>query len=110
MVTVEDFKYVLTLWGDHKISDLIERDIKIDLESNKITAIAGSRRSGKTYVMFQCMNELLQKGVKKDNILYVNFENERLVGITASDLDGLLIAHKELFNPDETIYVFLDEI
>lgn len=110
MVTVEDFKYVLTLWESHKIPDLIEREIKIDLEPNKIIAIAGSRRSGKTYVMFQCMNDLLQRGVNKDNILYVNFENERLVGITASDLDGLLIAHKELFNPDGMIYVFLDEI
>ena len=110
MVTVEDFKYVLTLWESHKIPDLIEREIKIDLEPDKIIAIAGSRRSGKTYVMFQCMNDLLQRGVNKDNILYVNFENERLVGITASDLDGLLIAHKELFNPDGMIYVFLDEI
>ena len=86
MVTIEDFKYVLALWDSHKISDLIERDIKIDLESNKIIAIAGSRRSGKTYVMFQCMNDLLQKGVKKDNILYVNFENERLVGIRSDIL------------------------
>ena len=110
MVTIEDFKYVLALWDSHQTSDLIERDIKIDLESKKIIAIAGARRSGKTYVMFQCMNDLLQKGVKKDNIIYVNFENERLVGVTASELDGLLIAHKELFDPDGTIYVFLDEI
>ena len=110
MITVEDYKYILTLWESHKISDLIERDLKIDLESNKIIAIAGSRRSGKTYVMYQCMNALLQKGVRKDNILFVNFENERLVGVTASELDGLLIAHKELFDPDGTIYVFLDEI
>ncbi|MGC8686961.1 MAG: ATP-binding protein [Thermoplasmata archaeon] len=110
MVTIEDFKYVLTLWDSYKIPDLIERDVKIDLESNKIIVIAGSRRSGKTYVMFQCIKDLLQKGVKKDNIIYVNFENERLVGLMAKDLDGLLIAHKELFNPDGTIYVFLDEI
>ena len=41
MVTVEDFKYVLTLWESHKIPDLIEREIKIDLEPNKIIAIAG---------------------------------------------------------------------
>ena len=110
MVTVEDFKYVLTLWNGHKIPGLIERDIKVDLDSNKIIAIAGSRRSGKTYVMFQCINDLLKKGVKKDNILYINFENERLVGITAINLDDLLIAHRELFNPNGVIYIFLDEI
>ena len=60
--------------------------------------------------MFQCMNNLLKKGVKKDNTLYLNFENELLVGITAINLDDLLIAHRELFNPNEVIYVFLDEI
>ena len=56
------------------------------------------------------MNNLLKKGVKKDNTLYLNFENEWLVGITAINLDDLLIAHRELFNPNEVIYVFLDEI
>ena len=65
MVTVEDFKYVLTLWESHKIPDLIEREIKIDLEPNKIIAIAGSRRSGKTYLMFQCMNDLLRSFEQK---------------------------------------------
>ena len=110
MISVEDFKYVLTLWDGQKIPDIIKRDIEIDLGSNKIIAIAGARRTGKTHVMFQCINDLLQKGVKRDNILYINFENERLVGITAINLDDLLIAHRELFNPDGMIYVFLDEI
>ena len=110
MVTIDDFKYILTFWKEYKIPNIIERDIHIDLEIEKIIAIAGSRRSGKTYLMFQCMNEFLKKGVKDDNIIYSNFENERLVGVVASDLDKLLIAHKELFNPDGTIYLFLDEI
>ena len=110
MVTIDDFKYILTFWKEYKTPNIIERDIHIDLGIEKIIAIAGSRRSGKTYLMFQCMNELLKKGVKDDNIIYANFENERLVGVVASDLDKLLIAHKELFNPDGTIYIFLDEI
>ncbi len=110
MVNVEDFKYVITLWKKFEIPSLIERDVKIDLDANKVIAIAGVRRSGKTHVMFQCMNALLKKGIKKDNIFYVDFENERLVGIKATDLDNLLIAHRELFNPDGLAYVFLDEI
>ncbi|MGC8516196.1 MAG: ATP-binding protein [Thermoplasmata archaeon] len=110
MVNIDDFKYVLALWNNYEIPDLIQRDIKIDLDSNKIVSIAGSRRSGKTYVMFQCMLDLRKRGVRKDNIVYVNFENERMVGIRASDLDNMLIAHKELFNPTGNVYVFLDEI
>ncbi len=110
MVTIEDFKYVITLWKDSKIPDLVERDVMIDLDANKVITIAGVRRSGKTHVMFQCMNELLKKGIKSDNILYVDFENERIVGIRATDLDNLLVGDRELFNPKGIAYVFLDEI
>ena len=110
MTSTEDFKYALTLWDGKEFSNIIERDVKIDLEIDKIIAIAGARRSGKTYVMFQCMNILLKKGIKRDNIIYVNFENERLTGIEATDLDNLLVAHHQLFNPEGTIYIFLDEI
>ena len=98
------------LWKDSKIPDLVERDVMIDLDANKVITIAGVRRSGKTHVMFQCMNELLKNGIKSDNIFYVDFENERLVGIRATDLDNLLVAHRELFNPRGIVYVFLDEI
>jgi len=110
MVTIEDFKYVITLWKDSKIPDIVKRDVMIDLDANKVITIAGVRRSGKTHVMFQCMNELLKNGIKSDNIFYVDFENERLVGIRATDLDNLLVAHRELFNPRGIVYVFLDEI
>ncbi|QRF75909.1 hypothetical protein Thermo_01418 [Thermoplasmatales archaeon] len=110
MVTIEDFKYVLTLWNNYEIPSLIERNVNIDLDANKVIAIAGVRRSGKTHVMFQCINALLKRGVRNDNIFYVDFENERLIGLQATDLDRLLIAHRELFNPEGTIYIFLDEI
>ena len=110
MTIIDDFKYVITLWKGFEIPDIIERDVNIDLNANKVITIAGVRRSGKTHVMFQCMNILLKKGIKRDNIFYVDFENERLVGIRATDLDNLLIAHRELFNPNGIVYVFLDEI
>lgn len=110
MVTTEDFKYALTILDSHSPGGFIKRDIKIDLNSNKIIAIAGARRTGKTYVMFQLINELKERGVVKDNILYINFENERLIGLNAKDMDLLLVAHKELFNPDGKIYIFIDEI
>lgn len=110
MVTIEDFKYVLTLWKNYEIPSLIDRNVNIDLDANKVIAIAGVRRSGKTHVMFQCINTLLKRGVRSDNIFYVDFENERLIGLKATDLDMLLIAHQELFNPEGMIYMFLDEL
>lgn len=63
MVSIDDFKRVLTLLYNYEVPHLIERDIKIDLYTNKIITIAGARRSGKTYVMFQCMLVLQRTGV-----------------------------------------------
>ena len=110
MVSVEDFKYVISLWRNFRVPKLIKREISIDLDANKVIAITGVRRAGKTYMIFQAIEELLEKGVKRDNIVYVDFENERLIGVKALDLDNLLVAHYQLYKPDGTIYLFLDEI
>lgn len=110
MATVEDFKYVLTLWKERELPHVIERDIKLDLAMDKIITIVGVRRAGKTSVMFQHIRTLIDNEIKRDNIVYVDFENERLVGAKATDLDNLLIAHLQLFRPDGLVYLFLDEI
>lgn len=110
MAKLDDFKYVLTLWKERELPELIYRDIKLDFSLNKIITIAGVRRSGKTHIMFQHIKMLLSEGVPKDNIIYVDFENERLVGAKAVDLDDLLVAHSQLYNPNGKIYLFLDEL
>lgn len=111
MPTIEDFRYVLELWKNFKIPPTIKREIDVDINTDKIITIAGVRRSGKTSLMFQCIEQLLNSGIKKSNIIYVNFENERLMATKATDLDNLLIAHGMAFTPEEgLIYLFLDEI
>jgi hypothetical protein len=111
MTRIDDFKYVLTLWKEMKLPEVIERKIKLDLDTDKVIVIAGVRRSGKTSLMFQHIKELMKRKVTKDNIIYVNFENERLIATKSTDLDDLLVAHSQIFNPIEgTIYLFLDEI
>ena len=111
MPTLEDFRYVLELWKNLQIPPTIRREINIDINTDKIITIAGVRRSGKTSLMFQCIEQLLNSGTKKSNIIYVNFENERLMATKATDLDNLLIAHGIAFTPEEgLIYLFLDEI
>jgi uncharacterized protein len=111
MPSTEDFRYALELWKNLEIPPMVKRQIDVDINANKIITIAGVRRSGKTSLIFQCITELLNKGVKKDNIIYVNFENERLIGVKATDLDNLLIAHSRTFAPEQgIIYIFLDEI
>jgi hypothetical protein len=111
MARIDDFKYVLTLWKEMELPEVIERKITLDLNADKVIVIAGVRRSGKTSLMFQHIKALMKRRVTKDNIIYVNFENERLIATKATDMDNLLIAHSQIFNPmGGIVYLFLDEI
>ncbi len=88
-----------------------ERDIEVPINTGKIISIIGPRRSGKTYLMFQVMNRLIVDGLEKEKILYVNFEDERLL-FEEFDYDDIFIAYKELYPhiKEKDIYIFFDEI
>jgi predicted AAA+ superfamily ATPase len=78
----------------------------------KVDAIVGMRRSGKTWLMFQRMRELGEAGAPRADLLYVNFEDERLGEISAADLSKLVDAHYRR-NPGARSRpgaLFLDEI
>ncbi len=86
------------------------RHLKVPLDLGKIITIIGPRRAGKTWYLFQLISNLEKKGIKKEHVLYLNFEDERL------DFDGgydqILDAYLELY-PDQkpdNLYIFFDEI
>lgn len=68
----------------------------------------GIRRAGKSFLLYQRMQQLLAQGVKWDEMLYINFEDERLVGMVAQDLNLLLEVHLEMYGKKPIL--FLDEI
>ena len=85
---------------------LIRRNINIQPNFNYI--FVGLRRAGKSYFLFQCIQDLLKEGHSIDEILYFNFEDDRLDGIELADLDQLLQCYAEMFNYKP--FIFLDEI
>ena len=50
--------------------------------SRKANVVVGMRRSGKTWFCYQQMQELLENGLEKEWLLYLNFEDERLLPFT----------------------------
>lgn len=48
---------------------------------NIIKVAVGMRRSGKTYFLFQTIRQLLSEGIALDRILYLNFEDDRILPI-----------------------------
>jgi len=68
----------------------------------------GIRRAGKSYLLYQQIQTLLAQGVQWDEMLYINFEDERLSGMRAEDLNLLLEVHLEMYGKQPIL--FLDEI
>ncbi len=82
---------------------IIARDAKLDayLASNVALFILGVRRCGKSTLAMQ-----LFKGQKRG---YINFDDERLLGMKADDLNSVLQAFYELYGSDLGS-IILDEI
>jgi len=79
-------------------------------ESSHIIVITGARRSGKSFIMRQTAKTLIKGGVRKNNILIVNFEDPRFVELNTKILQQLYDVYLEFLNPQEKPYLFLDEI
>lgn len=80
------------------------------LEDNVNYCFVGIRRTGKSYMMYQQIKQLEAKGVPLSQIVYVNFEDERLLEMTAEDLNTILEIGLEISGTDRKPYLFFDEI
>lgn len=107
-----NYKKVIVQWREFRIPKTLPRDVNINLDIDFILTVTGPRRAGKTYLCFQTIHHLLKNDISKENILYINFEDEKLIGADANDLNTLLDTYYELsdINNNQKIYLFLDEI
>jgi len=80
------------------------------LNQKEIHIISGVRRCGKSTLMRLLMERLIEEGVKKQNILYLNFEDDRFAEFTTADFERLYEAFLEVELPLGRKYFFLDEI
>ena len=91
---------------------LTQRRIQLPWLQGKVDALVGMRRAGKTWLMFQQMGALVAAGARRADLLYVNFEDDRLGEVVAADLSKLLDAHYRQDPAGRTrpTSLFLDEI
>lgn len=81
--------------------------LAVRLHKRPIISITGLRRTGKTTLLFQLIQKLLEDGEEKANILYFNFDEY------VESLDELFDSYRELYKKnfrDAKVYLFLDEI
>jgi predicted AAA+ superfamily ATPase len=94
------------------LPELTRRDVELPPARGKAMAIIGMRRAGKTSFLHQCRSDRIQAGQSPHQLLYFNFEDERLGELTASDLHLIPDTHLQLFPDaaDQQTTFFLDEI
>ncbi len=93
-------------------TDLIPRDKVLPIDSGKIVTIPGVRRCGKSSLMEIVVNTLLNQGVARERMLWVGFDDERLVRMKSDELEQIIEAYREMYpNQDmKDVYIFFDEI
>lgn len=108
----EILKRLIVEFHESELPELIERSMDVDLETRKIISIIGPRRCGKTYYLYYLIKKLIQQGEDKTRMLYINFEDERILPFSVKEFDLILEAYFELYpeNKGRKIYAFFDEI
>ncbi len=94
------------------LKEIVPRDAKFPEAENKIKVVVGMRRAGKTYFLYQHILRLLSEGVSRSSILYINFEDDRLLPLDQQKLGKLIDAFYSFYpeNHEKKCYIFLDEI
>ena len=88
------------------------RAYKFPEAKNLIKVAVGMRRSGKTYFLFQTIRELLSEKIALERILYLNFEDDRILPMDHKAMGQLIDAWYTLYpeNHNRCCYLFLDEV
>lgn len=86
--------------------NVIKRNVSLDGFDRQV--LVGARRAGKSYMLYGKIKELISNGHSWNEIVYLNFEDERLSGMELADLNVILEVHAGL--SDKRPMLFLDEI
>ena len=84
--------------------------LKDFLKTGQIVVITGARRAGKSFLMRQLIKSLIYNGVKRNNILMVNFEDPRFTELDTKILQKIYEVYLEFLNPKGDVFIFLDEV
>ena len=91
----------------------VPRRMALQPVPRKASVCIGVRRCGKSTFMFQIMQRLLDSKVPRQNILYVNFFDDRLHGLQQAGIGLVTEAYYSLYPEKknaEMVYCFFDEI
>lgn len=107
----DKIKDIIVDFVSRPLKQSINRDIALPTNINKVVSLIGPRRCGKTYMLYNLIFKLSKK-LSRENLIYINFEDDRLFPFNEESLDDFITAYYELYpsKKDETVYFFFDEM
>lgn len=110
---LETLKEIILDFQEEKLNTGIKRHIEYELIKGKAFVCVGVRRCGKSTMLYQIIAALEAKGVKRENILYLNLFDDRLNEVRHRNLPLTLEAYYSLYpekKGTEKFFCFFDEI
>jgi uncharacterized protein len=110
---LETIKAIILDFQETNLETGVPRRLQIETVRGKAAVCIGVRRSGKSTYLFQVIQQLIKSGVSKQNILYLNFFDDRLHDLRQDNLGLITEAYYSIFpkkKNSETVYCFFDEI
>jgi len=83
---IELLKEIILDFQNEHLDTGIKRHLKFELLKGKAFVCIGVRRCGKSTLLYQIIEDLKRNGVKNENILYINFFDDRLMDIKRGKL------------------------
>lgn len=85
---------------------IVNREYQFDLNANYV--LIGLRRAGKSTLLYKIVQDLVSNGIEWNQIIYINFEDERLSEFNVNDFNDILSVQAEM--SDKKGWFFFDEI
>lgn len=116
MIEIIDSIRKYNYWNDNSFDLGYARVLYTDkigqyIGNKLVKVLVGQRRAGKSYILRQIASELISKGVKSENIFYINKEYMELITLrSVVELEELYKAYCQELKPEGKVYLFIDEI
>ncbi len=94
--------------GQDEIQNVVLHQRTFEFEEQGRYVLVGIRQAGKSYLLYQRALQFLSDGHPLRELVYINFDDERLLGMMADDFDLIIQAYASMFS-DKPIF-FFDEI
>jgi predicted AAA+ superfamily ATPase len=110
---IETIKSIILDFQETRVETGVPRRLRIETAKGKAAVCIGVRRCGKSTYLFQLIERLVQDGVPRENILYLNLFDDRLHNLRHDNLGLIAEAYYAIYPEKknrETVHCFFDEI